>query len=347
MLKSNIKGGESLGLFLKKIIKLGFFNINLSNTGIGVSLGINGFRISRNSKGTYINIGKNGFYYRKKLTNTNNKENINEKLKDIEVNKGFSKISHKSMEEELNENLKPTLLIEIIKKMLVLAAIYFFLELKFFIAITIYIIFYAVKYNYDSKKIINMNYELDDKKREAFNTLNESMRLLSFGTKIWNIENYVYSENWKENAGATNLLKREKINCIQDNSKYIRANLLFFSFIMRKQEVNFLPDSIYLYENDKYTIIKYENVNIIFKESIFIENEEVPTDAKIIEYVWKHPNRNGEPDKRYSNNYRLPVMKYGGIIMEYDKVRQIIIQFSSFEKAKNFVEKFDKYKINK
>ena len=56
-----------MGLFFKKSKNLGLFKLNFSKSGIGMSFGVKGFRISKNSKGTYLNAGKNGFYYRKKI----------------------------------------------------------------------------------------------------------------------------------------------------------------------------------------------------------------------------------------------------------------------------------------
>lgn len=58
-----------MGFFYKKKFKLAKgLDLNLSKNGIGVSGGVKGFKISKNSKGeTYLNTGKKGFYYRENL----------------------------------------------------------------------------------------------------------------------------------------------------------------------------------------------------------------------------------------------------------------------------------------
>lgn len=58
-----------MGLFFKKSKKLGLFRLNFSKSGIGVSFGVKGFRVSTNSKRTQVNIGANGVYYRKSISN--------------------------------------------------------------------------------------------------------------------------------------------------------------------------------------------------------------------------------------------------------------------------------------
>jgi S-DNA-T family DNA segregation ATPase FtsK/SpoIIIE len=56
-----------MGFFLRKSIKFGPFRINLSKSGIGVSGGIKGARISTSPRGTQLNLGRKGVYYRKQF----------------------------------------------------------------------------------------------------------------------------------------------------------------------------------------------------------------------------------------------------------------------------------------
>lgn len=60
-----------MGFFFRKRFRLcKGIDLNLSKSGVGVSVGFKGFRISRNSKGhTSLNCGRNGLYYRKRLDN--------------------------------------------------------------------------------------------------------------------------------------------------------------------------------------------------------------------------------------------------------------------------------------
>jgi S-DNA-T family DNA segregation ATPase FtsK/SpoIIIE len=57
-----------MGFFLRKNIKFGPFRINLSKSGIGVSGGIKGARISAGPRGTQLNLGRKSAYYRKQVS---------------------------------------------------------------------------------------------------------------------------------------------------------------------------------------------------------------------------------------------------------------------------------------
>ncbi len=58
-----------MGFFFRKRFRLcKGIDLNLSKNGVGVSVGVKGYRISRNANGqTYLNCGRNGLYYRKRL----------------------------------------------------------------------------------------------------------------------------------------------------------------------------------------------------------------------------------------------------------------------------------------
>lgn len=68
-----------MGFFYKKKFKLAKgLDLNLSKNGVGVSGGVKGFKISKNSKGeTYLNTGRNGFYYRENLDSNKSAEDKN------------------------------------------------------------------------------------------------------------------------------------------------------------------------------------------------------------------------------------------------------------------------------
>jgi len=42
------------------------FRLNVSQSGVGFSSGVKGFRVSTNSRGTYVNIGSGGVHYRQR-----------------------------------------------------------------------------------------------------------------------------------------------------------------------------------------------------------------------------------------------------------------------------------------
>ncbi len=56
-----------MGLFFRKSINLGLFRINFTKSGIGISFGTTGARVSVNPKRTQVQIGRKGIYYKKSI----------------------------------------------------------------------------------------------------------------------------------------------------------------------------------------------------------------------------------------------------------------------------------------
>src|SRR6202051_1589642 len=58
------------GLFSRRSTRVGPFRLNFSRSGIGVSVGVKGARLTMTPRGTtYVTVGSHGFYYRETLSN--------------------------------------------------------------------------------------------------------------------------------------------------------------------------------------------------------------------------------------------------------------------------------------
>ncbi|KAI3591784.1 hypothetical protein D9X30_3309 [Cupriavidus sp. U2] len=60
-------GGDDMGLSYRKSISAGPFRFNISGKGVGVSVGVPGFRIGSGPRGHYVSVSAGGFTYRQSL----------------------------------------------------------------------------------------------------------------------------------------------------------------------------------------------------------------------------------------------------------------------------------------
>jgi hypothetical protein len=58
--------------YLRKTVRAGPFRFNLSNSGIGISVGVKGLRVGTGPRGHYVHAGRGGLYYRASLGGTHN-----------------------------------------------------------------------------------------------------------------------------------------------------------------------------------------------------------------------------------------------------------------------------------
>lgn len=67
MLAAVTSQGDSVGFYILKSLSTGTFRFNLSKSGVGVSVGVPGFRVGTGPRGNYVHTGRGGVYYRTTL----------------------------------------------------------------------------------------------------------------------------------------------------------------------------------------------------------------------------------------------------------------------------------------
>jgi hypothetical protein len=90
-----------MGFYIRKSKNFGPFRLNFSKSGIGVSAGVKGARISTGPSGTFFNAGANGIYYRKKL---GSKRNTNLKYKKYNNNSRYTTDEDLAIKRDKNKN---------------------------------------------------------------------------------------------------------------------------------------------------------------------------------------------------------------------------------------------------
>jgi len=103
-----------------------------------------------------------------------------------------------------------------------------------------------------------------------------------------------------------------------------------------------LPDKIIVMRDKKIGIIDYKDINIKVSPVEIVEVNQVPSDAKIVNYTWLYVNKDGTPDKRYKDNPQFPICLYGNIYITSTNGLNVHLQCSNFEIVKKFGETFNK-----
>lgn len=79
------------------------------------------------------------------------------------------------------------------------------------------------------------------------------------------------------------------------------------------------------------------------KEVKFIETGSVPGDTKVIGNTWAKVNMNGSPDRRFKDNYQIPIVRYGDISLSSATGLNEEYEFSNYESSEEFAKSFTAY----
>lgn len=120
---------------------------------------------------------------------------------------------------------------------------------------------------------------------------------------------------WKRNAGAAHIVDKRPTVFDYSLPRVVTSNITPPAIKCGKETLFFLPDFLLVVESNKVGAVSYDTLSIRWEPSNFIEDGTVPHDTQIIGQTWKHPNKNGGPDRRFANNYQIPICRYESIYL--------------------------------
>lgn len=95
---------------------------------------------------------------------------------------------------------------------------------------------------------------------------------------------------------------------------------------------------------DAFALVDVSEVEIESGIAAFIEEEAVPADARIVRQTWKKANKDGSPDRRFANNYQIPVVEYGRLAISSPSGLNEEYMLSSFGAVTQFVSLWKAFK---
>ena len=348
-----------MSVYIRKSISVGPFRFNLSKSGVGVSVGVKGFRIGSGPKGNYVHMGANGIYYRatiptnRKNTKVNDSEQVayhsvqecstHEELKEIESAE-VSQIIDSSSEELLDELNNKRKKIRKWPFILVFGAMIFYiliqagakdssLMLAFMMGVAVISFFYSRDL---LSKTTVLFYEFEPELEHKYEQLLEAAEQLSNCSKCWHVSASGKVIDKKYHAGASNLVERKITEINITEPPYIKTNVKTVSIGVGKQVLHFFPDRVLVYDKSGIGAVNYNDLIIGVSDRQFVENGNVPSDAVVVDRTWKYVNKNGGPDRRFKDNHELPVCLYQEMYLTNSTGLNELLQFSSVGVAEHF-----------
>lgn len=192
---------------------------------------------------------------------------------------------------------------------------------------------------------VDIDITIDDKQKDIYIKLQNSFIELCNSDKIWSINSYYNIDKIRERSVAEIMVKRQIASFSNnDNLDIIKSSI---NPLLLTNSIN----SLYIYpafiliigENKSFGMIEIKDINLLFNEDHYIEYEDIPLDSKIMHYVWDKSNKDGSPDRRFNNNYQIPVCQYGRLDFQNEQGLNESFQISNFVAARKFANCFNQY----
>jgi hypothetical protein len=336
-----------------------------------------GFNVNLNKDGAYLNTGipGTGIYDRKKITNWDSKkrktknfspdinetenyflpENLRGEIKSknasevttqgllelketlVAANKELTAIKKEIL--QLERKIKNSNTLRIISKVLLIGFLVKWFDKD-----------YNEKKNYlaDLEKQIeechidieiNMDRILDEKYLKlklAFDNLLKS-------AIIWDMTSAILNEDNRSSANRNIERKPTKISY----QKIPFLNSVYEAMCFQNQNgsnIYIYPGFVALFDNkENFGLIEIDELDLTFDAMNFLETNKIPKDSKIVGETWAKVNKNGTPDRRFKDNYKIPIARYGELTFKSNTGVFEVFLFSNEEYSKAFADKYNEY----
>jgi hypothetical protein len=93
-----------------------------------------------------------------------------------------------------------------------------------------------------------------------------------------------------------------------------------------------------------FALVDLKELQVAFEPVTFVEDETVPPDAQVMGHTWAKVNRDGSPDRRFRDNYQIPLCRYGKLFIASTTGVAEEYQFSNVIAAERFARAFGLYR---
>jgi len=194
---------------------------------------------------------------------------------------------------------------------------------------------------------IDMRFETSEAARKAWGHLVRSFEALRGSAKIWDITSDRHVHRVIERSAASRNIDRKPIKLDFSSSDLIQFDGRAMRFgNANGEDILIYPGMVLMPRADgAFALIDLREVHLAFELQNFIEHEQVPSDSKLVGETWAKVNKNGTPDLRFKDNYRIPIALYGKMLFASAGGIEEEYQFSNADSAAEFGRAFESYKL--
>jgi len=161
--------------------------------------------------------------------------------------------------------------------------------------------------------------------------------------RIWSVASRQDFVDRKYHAGAGTLFEKKSASLRLESPPGIETRLAVWALALKGQTLYFFPDRILVYQGSQVGAVAYQDFSVSSEEVRFVEQDSVPSDTQVVGQTWRYLNKDGTPDRRFSNNRQLPVVLYADISLRSGTGLNVVLQSSNPSKASSFQSGLDGY----
>lgn len=189
---------------------------------------------------------------------------------------------------------------------------------------------------------------LDQAQAEPYYRMRDAFAILTESEKIWNVLTEQGIDRIAERSSADTVITRDPVS----------FSLNSCDLIQWEQKVPHLPNRtggdmyifpgflLYRASKQAFALIDSREVTLTFVSTRFTETLSVPSDTEIVGQTWAKCNKDGSPDRRFRDNYQIPLAHYGTLLFSSNDGLDVRYVCSNPKSAEAFVKAWSGFRLS-
>jgi hypothetical protein len=158
-------------------------------------------------------------------------------------------------------------------------------------------------------------FDLPENLKDAFGRVCDAAAMLSRSQRIWDTLSSTATDRYRDRTTASYSIQRKPVTIFLGCCDLIESSWKVPHLMNANGGEMFIYPAFILYHvsHEAFALVDIRDATLDYNSTSFIEEEAIPTDAQLIGHTWKKANKDGSPDRRFANNYQIPILAYGGI----------------------------------
>jgi hypothetical protein len=190
---------------------------------------------------------------------------------------------------------------------------------------------------------LRLDFEFDERTIDTFRRLEDAHGMLAQSAAIWDVTTSLFVDRRVQRTSASSSISRAHVQLTRKGQSIIASRWSALTFgNANGEEIDLFPGICVIASSRRndFALVDLRELKLELRLVNFIEDEAIPNDAKIIGQTWRKTNLDGPPDKRFKDNYQIPIALYARLDFSTAEGASEAYMFSNVTAAERFVAAF-------
>ena len=190
--------------------------------------------------------------------------------------------------------------------------------------------------------------EIDKEQGDLFDQVVKEFTALCGCKAIWDVRAHQANDMVSQRTTAGKSVERERVRFDVSRCDLIDWNRSVPHLKNSKGGDLYLYPGFVLYRaaGETFSLLDHHDVRCNATGIRYQEEDTVPSDAQVVGQTWAKSNNDGSPDRRFSNNYQIPVVRYGSLEFSSPTGLREEFQVSNVELAERFSQSWQTFRAS-